>query len=260
MLAALLYVLVWVAMIPFGLGMLVLVPVIPVIAGALYAGGRRLSPLLPAPAAASDHTRAPPRRRRGHLPGRPALLPPPCDNTTGHVGSEAAPPLHLVPRPELKTSRPNPNPWNQASTQLPSSRGWVWLREGLQVWRRNPALLTFAAFGYLLVLVLVSVFPLHRATRRLAHHARALGRCAQCLPRGERRAQARAGCAVFRLSQSNLPALIAIGGIYLVGTLVVLMLVSLVDDGTLMEAMRGGQIDEAAAADATRLASRWRWR
>ena len=47
-LAALLYVLVWVAMIPAGLGMLVLVPVI---AGALYAAWKEtFSPLLlPAP-------------------------------------------------------------------------------------------------------------------------------------------------------------------------------------------------------------------
>lgn len=52
-LAALLYVLVWVAMIPAGLGMLVL---IPVIAGALYAAWKEtFSPLLPAP---TDDTRA----------------------------------------------------------------------------------------------------------------------------------------------------------------------------------------------------------
>ena len=43
--------------------------------------------------------------------------------------------------------------------KLPSSRGWAWLREGFQVWRKNPALITFAAFGYLLMLVLVSIFP-----------------------------------------------------------------------------------------------------
>jgi hypothetical protein len=92
-LAALLYVLVWVAMIPAGLGMLVLVPVI---AGALYAAWKEtFSPLLPAPAAASDHTPddASAQEATGDTtPASPALLPPPSDNTTDDVGTKAAPP------------------------------------------------------------------------------------------------------------------------------------------------------------------------
>ena len=92
-LAALLYVLVWVAMIPAGLGMLVLVPVI---AGALYAAWKEtFSPLLPAPAAASDHTPddASAQEATGDTtPASPALLPPPSDNTTDDVGTNAAPP------------------------------------------------------------------------------------------------------------------------------------------------------------------------
>ena len=39
-------------------------------------------------------------------------------------------------------------------------RGWAWLREGLQLWRRNPALLTFATFGYLLSIIVISLVPL----------------------------------------------------------------------------------------------------
>ena len=92
-LAALLYVLVWVAMIPAGLGMLALVPVI---AGALYAAWKEtFSPLLPAPAAASDHTPddASAQEATGDTtPASPALLPPPSDNTTDDVGTNAAPP------------------------------------------------------------------------------------------------------------------------------------------------------------------------
>ena len=92
-LAALLYVLVWVAMIPAGLGMLVLVPVI---AGALYAAWKEtFSPLLPAPVAASDHTPddASAQEATGDTtPASPALLPPPSDNTTDDVGTKAAPP------------------------------------------------------------------------------------------------------------------------------------------------------------------------
>ena len=33
---------------------------------------------------------------------------------------------------------------------LPPSHGWRWLRDGLQLWRKSPALITFASFGYLL--------------------------------------------------------------------------------------------------------------
>ena len=36
-------------------------------------------------------------------------------------------------------------------------RGWSWLREGLVLWRRNPALITFATFGYLLSIVVLSL-------------------------------------------------------------------------------------------------------
>ncbi|MDV7403148.1 BPSS1780 family membrane protein, partial [Arthrospira platensis SPKY1] len=45
--------------------------------------------------------------------------------------------------------------------------------------------------------------------------------------------------------------MIAIGGIYLVATLVVLLLVSLVDDGSLFALMRGEGIDEQPAGDST---------
>ena len=46
------------------------------------------------------------------------------------------------------------------ANQLPMQRGWTWLRDGVQLWRRNPALITFATFGYLLTLVVLSVVPL----------------------------------------------------------------------------------------------------
>ena len=133
--------------------------------------------------------------------------------------------------------------------KLPSSRGWAWLREGLQVWRKNPALITFAAFGYLLMLVLVSIFPfIGQLVASLIMPALSVGVLNAC--RAVDAGRKLGPDVLFSGFRNNLPALIAIGGIYLVGTLVVLMLVSLVDDGTLMEAMRGGQIDEASAADA----------
>ena len=132
--------------------------------------------------------------------------------------------------------------------QLPSARGWAWLRDGLQLWRKSPALITFAAFGYLLVLVLVSLFPfIGQLAASLIMPALSVGVLNACRAADAGR---KVGPEVlFSGFRNNLPALIAIGGLYLAGTLVVLMLVSLVDDGTLMEAMRGGQIDESAATD-----------
>lgn len=35
----------------------------------------------------------------------------------------------------------------QART-LPAQRGWAWIIEGFQLWKRNPALITFLVFGY----------------------------------------------------------------------------------------------------------------
>ena len=37
--------------------------------------------------------------------------------------------------------------------------GWLWLRDGFRLWLRNPALLSFAAFGYLLTLLVASLLP-----------------------------------------------------------------------------------------------------
>ena len=134
------------------------------------------------------------------------------------------------------------------ANQLPSSRGWAWLREGLQLWRKNPALITFAAFGYLLILVLVSIFPfIGQLAASLIMPALSIGVLNACRTVDAGR---KLGPEVlFSGFRANVSALIAIGGIYLVGTLVILLLVGLVDEGTLIEAMRGGQIDEAAAAD-----------
>lgn len=97
-LAALLYVLVWVAMIPAGLGMLVLVPVI---AGALYAAWKEtFSPLLPAPATPPEP--APAETPGESAPPGPVPLPPATD-----TAPDDAPPNAATPVPE---QGPDPDP------------------------------------------------------------------------------------------------------------------------------------------------------
>ena len=131
---------------------------------------------------------------------------------------------------------------------LPPSHGWRWLRDGLQLWRKSPALITFASFGYLLALVVVSIFPfIGQLVASLIMPALSVGVLNACRAVDAGR---KVGPEVlFSGFRTNLQALIAIGGIYLIGTIVVLMLVALVDDGSLMEAMRGGEIDEATVAE-----------
>lgn len=134
----------------------------------------------------------------------------------------------------------------QANT-LSSTHGWNWLRTGLQLWRRSPALITFAAFGYLLALLVVSLFPfIGQIAASLIMPALSVGVLNACraVDAGDK-----AGPEVlFSGFRTNLPALLAIGGLYLAGSVAILLLVSLVDDGTLAQIMRGGEIDEAVLA------------
>lgn len=105
--------------------------------------------------------------------------------------------------------------------QLPLQRGWAWLREGFLLWRRNPALLTFASFGYLLIIVLISAVPLiGQPIAQLLMPVFSLGVLNACRAVADGR---RVGPDVlFSGFKSNVQALITIGGIYLIGSLLVL--------------------------------------
>lgn len=131
--------------------------------------------------------------------------------------------------------------------QLPLHRGFAWLREGLLIWRRNPALLTFASFGYLLMLVLVSVVPfIGQVLASLLMPVLSLGVLNTCLAIDKGR---KAGPDVlFSGFQQNLPALGMIGAAYLAGSLLVLLLTSLADGGALLQIMTsGGKLDPETA-------------
>ncbi|MCK9984932.1 MAG: hypothetical protein AzoDbin1_01404 [Azoarcus sp.] len=127
--------------------------------------------------------------------------------------------------------------------QLPAQRGFAWLGEGLQLWRRNPALLTFASFGYLLLLILVSVAPfIGQILASLLTPVLSLGVLNTCRAIDAGR---KAGPDVlFSGFQQNLPALIIIGGINFAGVWLVLGLTAIADDGTLFRLMTsGGKLD-----------------
>jgi hypothetical protein len=127
-------------------------------------------------------------------------------------------------------------------------RGLAWLREGVALWLRNPALLTFVAFGYLLVLLVVSMFPfIGQAIASLLMPVVSLGVLNAC--RAVDAGRKVGPDVLFSGFRSNLPELIKIGGIYLIASFSVLFLTTLADDGALMSVMTGGKIDEDTATD-----------
>ena len=134
--------------------------------------------------------------------------------------------------------------------QLPAGRGFAWLGEGLQLWRRNPALLTFASFGYLLLLILVSVVPfIGQILASLLTPVLSLGVLNTCRAIDAGR---KAGPDVlFSGFQQNLPALIVIGGINFAGVWLVLGLTAIADGGTLFGLMTSGGKLEPEVATST---------
>jgi hypothetical protein len=132
--------------------------------------------------------------------------------------------------------------------QLPLHRGWSWLKEGLLLWRRNPALMTFLAFGYLLTLVVISIFPLiGQPIASLLMPVLSLGVLNGCRAIADGR---KVGPDVlFSGFKANVAALITIGGIYLIASLLALASTMLADGGTLLKVMTGGRLDEATAQE-----------
>ncbi|WP_199917006.1 BPSS1780 family membrane protein [Parazoarcus communis] len=136
------------------------------------------------------------------------------------------------------------------ANQLPMQRGWGWLRDGLTLWLRSPALLSFLAFGYLLVLLVISIFPLiGQPAASLLMPILSLG-----VLNGYRAVAAgrKVGPDVlFSGFKSNVQSLVTIGGIYLIASVLVLALTALADGGGLFAVMTGGNVDDAAITDSS---------
>ncbi|MDY0011750.1 MAG: BPSS1780 family membrane protein [Rhodocyclaceae bacterium] len=125
----------------------------------------------------------------------------------------------------------------QAST-LPFSRGGAWLKEGFALWRRAPALLTFLSFAYLLALVVLSAVPLlGQVAASLCMPLLSLGILAGC--QAVERGQKVGPEILFAGLRMNIRGLLAVGGIYLAASMLVLLITLAVDGGTLFRAMSG---------------------
>jgi hypothetical protein len=132
---------------------------------------------------------------------------------------------------------------------LPAQRGWAWIVDGFALWRRNPALITFLVFGYWFVLLVISAVPLiGQVLMSLVMPALSMGILNGCKATAEGR---KVGPEILLSGfRHNLPELVKIGGLYLIGTLAVLGLTMLADDGVLAELMLGQRkFDEDSAED-----------
>lgn len=112
------------------------------------------------------------------------------------------------------------------------------MRGGFTLWRKNPALLTFLTFGYLLLLILVSLIPfIGQIVASVLMPVLSLGILNGC--RSVDRNQRVGPDILFSGFRSNEKALLAIGGIYFVASLLVLLATMLADGGILFRAMTG---------------------
>ncbi|MCB1898570.1 BPSS1780 family membrane protein [Cognatazoarcus halotolerans] len=131
---------------------------------------------------------------------------------------------------------------------LPASRGWLWIVEGFRLWKRNPALMTFLTFGYLLILLVVSLLPfIGQPLATLLMPALSLGVLNGA--RGIARGQKGGPDLMFSGFRTNLQSLLTIGGIYLIASLLALLATGLVDGGLLVEVMTGTRKIDSSLSD-----------
>jgi len=132
--------------------------------------------------------------------------------------------------------------------KLPARRGLAWIQEGFGLWKKNPALMTMLSFGYLLSIVLISVVPLvGQPAATLLMPALSLGvlNGARAIARGDKGGPD----LLFSGFRQQVPALVTVGGIYLVGSLVALFSTALGDGGTLLAAMTGQEVEAEKLAN-----------
>lgn len=124
--------------------------------------------------------------------------------------------------------------------RLPASRGWYWIVEGFRLFRSNPVLLTFLVFGYWLLLVAVNLVPFIGVIAASlcvpAFSVSVMNGC-RAIERGE---SVQFGVLLSGF-QRNLNTLVALGALYLAGSVAVLAASALVDGGLLMQIMLAGK-------------------
>jgi hypothetical protein len=124
--------------------------------------------------------------------------------------------------------------------RLAASRGWNWIVEGFRLFRNNPALLTFLVFGYWLILIFLNLVPLIGvALAPLCVPALSVGVMNGC--RALERGSENGFGLLFSGFGRNRNALLVLGAVYLVSSLLVFAGSALFDGGMLFDVMVSGQ-------------------
>ncbi|QID16636.1 hypothetical protein G3580_02720 [Nitrogeniibacter mangrovi] len=125
----------------------------------------------------------------------------------------------------------------QAYKRTPS-HGIAWVAQGFALWKRNPALVTYLTFGYLLMLVVINTIPfIGQVIAALVMPAVSLGVLNGLLAVHEKR---KVGPDVlFSGFKSDIHALVTVGGLYLIGSLLALAASAIADGGILLQILTG---------------------
>ncbi len=130
--------------------------------------------------------------------------------------------------------------------RLPASRGWNWIVEGFRLFRTNPALLTFIVFGYWLMLIFLNLVPfVGFLVAPLCVPALSVSVMNGC--RAIERGEPAQFDVLFSGFRSNPRVLVALGALYLAGSVAVLAASALIDGGLLMQIMLAGKQPDADA-------------
>ncbi|HNJ51987.1 MAG TPA: BPSS1780 family membrane protein [Accumulibacter sp.] len=123
---------------------------------------------------------------------------------------------------------------------LPARHGWRWLADGFRLFRKNHGMLAFLVVSYWLLMAVLNLIPwLGTAVTILCIPAFSVSLMNAC--RNIERAAPLSPQILFSGFQSNLPALLTLGAVYLVATLCILGISSLADDGVLLRLMMAGE-------------------
>ncbi len=129
-----------------------------------------------------------------------------------------------------------------------SAQGWRWLAAGFAIFRRNPPILSLLVVIYWLVVIFLNVLPLvgaFAASLIIPGLSVGLMQAARNIERG----QPVGIPTLFGGLRENTRTLLALGGLYLVVTLGILGLSSIIDGGDLLRYMLASSRAERAAVE-----------
>lgn len=131
---------------------------------------------------------------------------------------------------------------------VPSSAGWRWLASGFAIFRRNPPMLSLLVVIYWFTVIFLNILPLLgavAASMAIPGLSVGLMRAARNIERG----QAIGVQTLYGGLRENTRTLLALGALYLVVTLAILGMSTIIDGGDLLRYMLASNRTERAAVE-----------